>query len=379
MNKERNAFKAGLFILISIALIVSVIVAIQGFDSFFEPIQRRTVTFKLNDNLSGLDKGDDVRVGGVKIGKVSRIVYVPDADAGKPMLIVHFHIPAKYKLKAGAVIRIESTVTGAANLNIANLGDGTDLPENTALVGQTGGVAALLAKADDAIASIKDTAVAAQSIVKKVDDRIDPAIAKYNTLADRGAEMMVAIRDMIGPATTDFKGFMANLNVATTTIKEKLPGLLDEARNTLTKLQTTIDSATVAMEDIKKGSSNLKDVTASARGILVGNRTKFDDIIAGLKSASDNIDRASAELRRSPWRLLYKPNPGELDNLVLFDSAREFSTGANDLNDAAQALKDAIHEGDVPAEDLQKKIDLLDRTFNKFNGVEQKLWKAVKE
>jgi len=88
---------------------------------------------------------------------------------------------------------------------------------------------------------------------------------------------------------------------------------------------------------------------------------------------------ATAEIRHSPWRLLYKPNPGELDNLVLFDSAREFADGANDLNDAVQSLKDAVNAGDIPPEEMQKKIDLLNHTFDKFTGVEQKLWKNVKE
>jgi len=379
MDKQRNAFKAGLFIIISIALIVAVIVAIQGFDSFFEPIQRRTVTFTLTDNLSGLDKGDDVRIGGVKIGKVTHIEYVPEAGERKPMLIVHFRIPKKYVLRQDTQINIESTVTGAADLNIASLGTGDELPERTAITGKAGGIGALLAKADDTIAAFKETSLAATAVVKRVEAHIDPMVEKYNTAADRTSEMMMAIRDMIGQSTKDWKGFMADLHVSTTTIKEKLPQLLDDARMVMVKLQGTIDNATIAMEDVKKTVANTRDLTGSARGILVSNRAKFDGIIAGLKASSDNIKHATVELRRSPWRLLYKPNPGELDNLVLFDSAREFSEGANDLNDAVQALRDAVNSGDVPAEDMQKKIDLLDRSFNKFTGVEQKLWKNVKE
>ena len=46
--------------------------------------------------------------------------------------------------------------------------------------------------------------------------------------------------------------------------------------------------------------------------------------IFSLKSSSDNLKGASAEIRRSPWRLLYHPGPGELDNLELYDAARQF-------------------------------------------------------
>ncbi len=379
MTKQRNAFKAGLFIIISIGLIISIIVGIQGLDSFLEPIQHRSVTFRLADNLSGLDKGDDVRVGGVKVGKVTHIEYVAASDDGKPMLIVHFHIPQKYVLHEDAQITVESTVTGSAWLNLANLGTGKDLPEQHALIGHAGGVTALLAKADDAITTYKDAGVLAQSVIRKVNDNVDPTIGKYNALADHGSEMMIAIRDMIGPSTTDWKGFIANLNVTTGSLKDRVPAVLDEAKTTLVKLQGTIDNATIAMEDVKKTMANARDVTASARGILTNNRAKFDGIIASLKTAGDNVKYATAELRHSPWRLLYKPNPGEMNNLTLFDSAREFSEGANDMNDAVQALRDAVNSGSLPPEELQKKIDALDRSFNKFNEVEQKLWKNVKE
>ncbi|CAN5551954.1 hypothetical protein BH10PLA1_BH10PLA1_10530 [soil metagenome] len=379
MNKQRNAFKAGLFIIISITLMVRVIVGIEGLDRLTEPVQRCTVTFRLGDNLSGLDKGDDVRVGGVKVGKVTHIEYVPASTDGKPILIVHFHIPKKYDLHEDAQISIESTVTGAANLNIASLGMGAPLPEKTALIGRTGGIGALLVEAHEAINDFKQTSEAATATVKQVQGHVDPVVKKYSDLADRGSEMMVNIRDMIGQSTQDWKGTMANLNASTLTIKDKLPAVLDEAKNVLTKVQTTIDSATVAMEDVKKTAANARDVTGSARGILISNRAKFDGILASLKTAGDNVKYATSELRRSPWRLLYRPNPADVDNLTLFDSARQFSEGANDMNDAVQALRDAVNSGDLPPEELQKKIDLLDRSFNKFTEVEQKLWKNVKE
>jgi ABC-type transporter Mla subunit MlaD len=377
MKRERNAFKAGLFIIVSIALIIGVIVAIEGSDKFFEPVQHRTVKFALADNLSGLNRGDDVRVGGVKVGKITHIEYVPDDT--RPEMIVHFTLPKKYVLRGGAKIMIESTVTGAADLNVVKLGRGDELPEQTALVGEAGGISALLAKANDTIDSFKATSDTANAVVTKVASNIDPMVGKYDTLADRSTEMMVALRDMIGQSTLDFKGTMKNLNDSTKDIKERLPAVLDGARNALTKLQGTIDSATIAMEDIKTSAANTKDVTASARGILMGNRAKFDGIIAGLKASSDNVKNATAELRRSPWRLLYKPNPGELDNLVLFDAARQFSDGANNLNDAVQALRDAVNSGDLTDEQMRKKIELLDHAFDQFHGVEQKLWKDVKK
>src|SRR5437868_2111537 len=93
-KKERNAFKAGLFIIVSIILIVAVIVGIKGVGELLEPDQMRTATFGLADDVSGLRIGDDVRVGGLKVGIVRSIGVETPSDA-KPesQFIIHFYMP----------------------------------------------------------------------------------------------------------------------------------------------------------------------------------------------------------------------------------------------------------------------------------------------
>src|SRR6188472_2522447 len=131
MSKERNAFKAGIFIVISIALIVGVIVGIKGVGEFLEPNQVRVAKFKLTDDLGGLRVGDDVRVGGVKVGIVRSI----EIDSDQSNLIVMFQIPERLKIKKGASIGVQSTLTGASWINFDSLGAGTALAQNEPLVG----------------------------------------------------------------------------------------------------------------------------------------------------------------------------------------------------------------------------------------------------
>src|SRR5688572_18015697 len=73
MTNERNHFKAGLFILLSIGLIVTVILSIKGIKRIVTPEQERTVSFRLSDDLGGLQVGDEVRLGGYKVGVVKGI------------------------------------------------------------------------------------------------------------------------------------------------------------------------------------------------------------------------------------------------------------------------------------------------------------------
>jgi len=97
MAKERNAFKAGLFIVVSIALTIAVIVAIRGIGTLLEPDQVRTVTFTLADDIGGLRVGDDVRVGGLKVGIVRSLKI--DTEARPPRIIATFNMPKRLPLR----------------------------------------------------------------------------------------------------------------------------------------------------------------------------------------------------------------------------------------------------------------------------------------
>jgi ABC-type transporter Mla subunit MlaD len=133
------------------------------------------------------------------------------------------------------------------------------------------------------------------------------------------------------------------------------------------------------MDDVKKTAEHTRDMTASANSVITGNQGKISGMIASLKATGDNLKNASAEIRRSPWRLLYTPKKDEMNNLNVYDSARQFAEGANDLNDAAQALRDALHDKAVQPEEIRLLMDKVEKSFSKFNAVEQKLWTEVKE
>src|SRR4051794_37012552 len=156
MQNERNAFKAGLFIIISIGLIFWVTVMIKGVNHLADNPITRTVQFNLTDNIGGLRIGDDLRVGGLKVGTVRSIDLLAQPD-GSQKILVSFSIPKSIPLKKSAHMVVESTVTGTSNLNIDNLGDGEALAENEPLVGSAGSLSALLASASQIMPIVRDT------------------------------------------------------------------------------------------------------------------------------------------------------------------------------------------------------------------------------
>src|SRR5437667_12229580 len=153
MATDRNAFLAGLFMLISIALIIMTIIGIKGAGRLTDPADVRTVRFALSDNVGGLRIGDDVRVGGLKVGVVKDVKYEP--SEGKPCVVVWFTLPRRVELRTGVHIQIESTVTGTSDLNIDDLGAGDEIAASQTITGSPSAFSALLAAARQSATGVK--------------------------------------------------------------------------------------------------------------------------------------------------------------------------------------------------------------------------------
>ena len=208
--------------------------------------------------------------------------------------------------------------------------------------------------------------------------RVDGAVAKADKALGTGDQALAEVRDLLGDTKTDWRALASQLNQATKTINTRLPGTIDRIDTFLDTTTGTITSAKAALEDIKVAAANTKAVTATARSILARNRSKIDNMIASLRDTSSNLEGASAEIRRSPWRLLYKPSSDEANNLVIYDSARQFASAANKLNDAASAVRDAANDPTIDKDDLGKLLDELHNSFGHYTEVESKLWESVK-
>src|SRR3954469_3346871 len=97
MPSERNAFKAGLFIMLSVVLVVMISIMIKGLGRFTDPTVVRTCSFLLTDNIGGLRSGGDVRVGGLKVGVIKSVDLI-DVPGGTGKILVYFTIPSRIDL-----------------------------------------------------------------------------------------------------------------------------------------------------------------------------------------------------------------------------------------------------------------------------------------
>jgi hypothetical protein len=366
MNDERNALRAGLFIFLSIVAAGFIVVSVNGTLRVVDPNEDRKVTFKLTDNVSGLGKGDAVRLGGYKVGSVRDIHVVTDKSPdGEPRIEVTFSMPARYKLHSDSWVMVDSSFTGLPNLNIEHLGGGTEVSE---VNGQPSALTSVL----------NVVRTAAPEIAALIHDVKTVTVPKIDVAADDAGEAAVQIRDVLGDTKPDIRGTLADLHASMNNVRDKLPGLLDDVHTDLRAVGATVDHAQTALADLTVSLANARDITTSARSLLITNRGRIDKIVSSLKTTSDNLNGASMEIRQSPWRLLYKPTPDEMGNLNLFDSTREFADGASSLDDAATALRDSLQDKNADPANVQKLMRHLDDCFVHFKQVEDKLWTEVK-
>ena len=394
MANDRNAFKAGLFILITIVLIIAVIVGIKGIGHLLEPDQIRVADFKLADDVGGLRIGDDVRIGGMKVGIVRSVrIEQEGADGNISRVRVTFNIPRRLILRNGARIAVQSTLTGTSWLNFDSLGKGNPVPMDQPLPGSPSAYTVLADSMKElapeirkltsdlrtiTLPKVNQTADGATETFTAARSKIESVVQQFNKVADRTAEMMVKARDLFGDTTPDIRTMMADGAAAAGTLKQKLPPVLDDLDSALKKVNGELTSTTGVLSELRDTLANARDATASARSVLVSNHSKLDEMIESLKTTGDNLKYASAEIRHNPWRLLYKPKEGEVSNLNLFDATRQFAEGAGDLSDAATALRDALKDPQTDKARLNQLVQKLDDSFSQFQKVEGELWKQVK-
>jgi phospholipid/cholesterol/gamma-HCH transport system substrate-binding protein len=403
MAKQRNALRAGIFMILSLGLIVFVIVAISGAAKFTQSFRTYPVAFSLQDDLGGLRPGDDVRIGGVKVGSVRDI----RIDRARSAVVVLIDVPAKFPLAKDAGVRVQHGLTGSSSINIDNFGVGSALAAEDYLPGQpdqvTGLVHELAAmKPDvsqilgnlktasgklnvdlDKLAATSDSLTATgfemTSTVQGLRVRVPEIIDRYQNLVDAAERMLDAVREFVGPSSGDFHRTLANLNHVSGDLRDRLPEVMDRLQTVLGKAGVVVDRATDAMRDVQAAATDLHSATGTLRSILTDNRSRLNGIVASLKTTSDNLKDASLEIRHSPWRLLYQPKPDEVANLNIYDSVRQFAEGANSLDDAAASLRDALKDPNADPEQVKRLMLHLNDSFARFQQVQDKLWKEIKE
>ncbi|NQV31522.1 MAG: hypothetical protein HQ515_02455, partial [Phycisphaeraceae bacterium] len=157
----------------------------------------------------------------------------------------------------------------------------------------------------------------------------------------------------------------SNLKLATSKLDDSISVISDLFQQELKKIDATLETTHAAIKHMK---TVVKD-------------ERIDKIIRNITETSSNLKLATQEIRRAPWKLLYKPNRKEYRIQALVDSAGTFASGAETLDNTSLRLRRLMDEMNVSQDVDKERIDAmlteLEDSFNQFQKAEQKFWEEL--
>ncbi len=383
---DRNALIAGLFILASVALSFGVVYAVTGGPADGGVTKR--VLFAVGDDIANLGPGSEVRVGGKAVGKVTST----DFDDDYSQIVVEISVPEDLPLKEGAVARIQQTVTGIVSINIADLGDGSRLAEGDAIQGEAGTLSDVIKAFNEVTPELIDivkttrsetlpTANNALTKIASAADAVDSVIGSESSrqsLRDTLENLRVT-SEKLPQLTEDASALVANANGAIDGVRETVREASASLDRVLTRAETVADDVADAARAAKQTMHDADAAVEDVQSVITRNKPQIGVVVDRLASTATTLELASQEIRRSPWRLLFRPDGRQRDSMNLYDAARRFAEGANALQDAAVALEGVAMDETATPDEVEALLERVRTRFDEYRAAEQALYERIRE
>lgn len=420
-ERTRNNVRMGIFVTIALSAAVAVIVILSG--AWAEVTQRTetwTVIYPVSAGVSNLKSGGDVRVGGVTLGRVVEVQ--PDVKRGETFEEIHviFDLDRDVQLYNDAAVYVASALIGSdAWLNITDVGEpSAGAPVRNTLRGsQTAGMLTTMLGAENAAATDEIVNSARQfsdflaGIPHRYDAEIAPIFADVRATTTDVRELAEEMRheqwpqwreqvDAVLSWANDFSGTLDQAAGEGTALLTDARGMLAENRQDVRAAVGNVEAASV---DVQAMTSRLRSQTldkvdelletgksglADAVAVIERLRTDYEawsvdlnDVLGNASLASQQLKLATIEIRRSPWKLLYRPTADELEHELLYEAARSFAVAAADLKAASESTQRILDRyGDRLDEDeqlLQRiRQNLLD-PLQRYESAQERLFDVL--
>ncbi len=437
-KKNSNEIIVGMTVVGVLALAVYIIVLLADFSRLTTDYQKITFKLPYEAGLQGLSVGSPVNLGGYKIGEVvDTEISVPEkTEPDRIYVLFSIEVPKHYHLHKNCVLVPEVNLLGSkAELNIDNLGDSVEMLNDgdiEEIVFGNNAFSALkneidLNNPDSILSSIKT------ELNRENEESLLGALSstarKLKTIATNVEKELSVEGDKGETILKEFKAAVTNINEITETLhgemdksnslamisrmssamgkfddsmdgfKEIVTGNKDDIHETISSLKNTakqlekdmpeltkkidiiFDKASSGLDTAKEALIAFKSTGESANSLVEVNKDKIDKMIDNITEVSSNLKLVSEEVRRAPWRLLYKPEKKEMEIQATVDTAAAFAAGAERLDNAANSLKKAVGQlGDgvaVGGEKVKQIIAELENSFDEFHKAEEKLWEEM--
>jgi ABC-type transporter Mla subunit MlaD len=414
LERQRNNVKTGVFVSVAIIVGTAVVMTIGEVWVLFEGMKSYSAEFAIADGVQNIKSGGEVRGGGVKLGRVTEVRPRHEEDGPFEVVHVDFDLHKDVELFDGAKVYVRAPVIGAgAWLEITDVGDSTTapLPEGTVIEGSVsaGQLESLLGA--DTAENVKGFADFLGTVEQRYEDDVKPSLdniqdatAEAKTLVERvGKEDWPRWAEDVDKVTKWAADFTETIDKAAADAQH----LLDEGNAMVDrnkdKVDETVEHVRAASENVEAISVKARDETMKQVEDLLGRgeeamaevqaaitrarddyerwETDFSEALGSSNLAAQQLKFAMIEVRRSPWKVLYRPDASELEHEMLYESARSFALAVADVKAAAQSMQRVLdRHGDELAEDpelMQRVRDGLLDPLDRYEAAQQRLFDVL--
>jgi ABC-type transporter Mla subunit MlaD len=413
---SKNNVIAGAFLVASLVLAIFVSAIVSGARERLIPTREYVVRFTLAEGAAGLKAGSKVTLGGFKVGRVKDIAVVTTPD--QPALDARILVRSGITLFENAMVFLERPLLGSGSeINITSVGmhrsdadfqGQTDQLESGEIVAGHIAPPAFLAQAGYGpqqaekvriiIDQVADLSSRLEGLVERIDPQIDPTIEAARAAVDDISAIAAEFREKtpgwtsridsllastddaaarIGPIVDDARQVVSGAQAALDDGRPRLSNILASAESAADKIDNeTIDTLNKTLRTADTQVARAGDAVADASEFLKEQMPALRRMIGNFRLASDQLKLVTVEIRRNPWRLLYRPETKELEAELLYDAARAYAEAVSDLRAASESLEAAAATPDpgrtvVDRESLESLKAQIDEAFLKYQEAER--------
>ncbi len=371
-ERERNNIRAGVFVSVSLVAALAVLITLTDVvNTVFQSTEVYTVTFDVSSGVENLKKGSDVRVGGVRMGRVTKVT--PDLKPGQAFrrIAVEFKLDNQVILYSNARVLVTKPLIGnEAWLDIPNVGDAKErVPSGGQIVGtpSIGMLTTILgsenaAKANEVVDNVKQFSSLLAEMDNEYATRVVPVLDNINSVTGDAKAVMSEFREKHLPnwtaavdhvmtwateatakldvALADGQGMLAEGRAVVTENRPAIKSTIDSVNAATTRFNTeTIDKFHGLLESAQTGLDSANSDLSMLRDDYPMWSSHFGETMVNASHASQQLKLAAIETRRAPWKLLYRPTSEEVQHELLYDSTRAFAVATGELKATTEAVR----------------------------------------
>ena len=273
MEYRKQEIRAGIFLVIAFVLFAVMVFAVSDVGSLFK--KRKTINV-LFSSSEGIEQNAQVRLSGMKIGKVTSVRVAPE-HGDRVEVALSILDDTVVKTDSHAAIKTLGLVGGKYVDLTPGTADGKPLKSGDVLVGEDSlKMEDLTRMAMEVVNRLKAVALNVEKIVANVENTVgDPTLSK------------------------NIKSSVQNVNEITENVKV-MTANKEQVAETLKNLPEL-------MKKVDANVANLKEILEKADKLVGDNKQNIDATMTNVKEISNNVKELTDELKKHPWKLIRKP------------------------------------------------------------------------